>query len=132
MWQGGAHLRRGELDEAETVLPLAQTEFNLWSFGAGAGLYLNGFRAIVQLERGDLAGARRTIATVAEHPDDDADGTRYFDNARLAVAAVEGVAPARLLEMADAHATRHRRALNPAYNPWREYKIRAGQARQAR
>jgi DNA-binding CsgD family transcriptional regulator len=125
MWQGGAHLRRGELDEAETVLPLAQSEFNLWSFGAGAGLYLNGFRAIVQLERGELESARRSLAAVAEHPDDGADGTRYFDNARLAVAAVEGVDPARLLEMADAHATRHRRVLNPAYNPWREYRIRA-------
>jgi DNA-binding CsgD family transcriptional regulator len=125
MWQGGAHLRRGELDEAETVLPLAQSEFNLWSFGAGAGLYLNGFRAIVQLERADLASARRSLAAVTEHPDDDADGTRYFDNARLAVAAVEGVDPARLLELAEAHAARHARVLNPAYNPWREYKIRA-------
>ncbi|HXF32042.1 MAG TPA: AAA family ATPase [Solirubrobacterales bacterium] len=125
MWQGGAHLRRGELGEAETVLPLAQSEFNLWSFGAGAGLYLNGFRAIVQLERGDLAGARESLAAVAEHPDDDADGTRYFDNARLAVAAVEGVAPEQLLQMADAHAARHARVLNTAHNPWREYKIRA-------
>jgi DNA-binding CsgD family transcriptional regulator len=125
MWQGGAHLRRGELDEAETVLPLAQSEFNLWSFGAGAGLYLNGFRAIVQLERGDLAAARESIAAVAEHPEDDSDGARYFDNARLAVAAVEKVAPERLLQMADDHAARHARVLNPAYNPWREYKIRA-------
>jgi len=125
MWQGGAHLRRGELDEAETVLPLAQSEFNLWSFGAGAGVYLNGFRAIVQLERNDLASARRSIAAVTERPDDDSDGTRYFDNARLAVAAVEGVDPERLLEMADAHAARHARVLNPAYNPWREYKVRA-------
>jgi DNA-binding NarL/FixJ family response regulator len=124
MWQGGAHLRRGELEEAETVLALARSEFNLWSFGAGAGVYLNGFRAIVQLERGDLAGARESIAAV-ERPDDDADGTRYFDNARLAVAAVEGIAPERLLEMADAHAARHARVLNPAYSPWREYKVRA-------
>jgi DNA-binding CsgD family transcriptional regulator len=125
MWQGGAHLRRGELDEAETVLPLAQSEFNLWSFGAGAGLYLNGFRAIVQLERGELAAARESLAAIAEHPDDDSDGARYFDNARLAVAAVEKVPPERLLQMADAHAARHARVLNPAYNPWREYKIRA-------
>ncbi|MBS1892550.1 MAG: AAA family ATPase, partial [Actinobacteria bacterium] len=125
MWQGGAHLRRGELDEAETVLPLAQSEFNLWSFGAGSGVYLNGFRAIVQLERGDLEGARASLAKVGDHPGDDSDGTRYYDNARLAVAAVEGVAPERLLEMAEDHATRHARVLNPAYNPWREYKIRA-------
>jgi DNA-binding CsgD family transcriptional regulator len=125
MWQGGAHLRRGELDEAETVLPQAQSEFNLWSFGAGAGLYLNGFRAIVQLERGDLAAARESLAAVTEYPDDGSDGARYYDNARLAVAAVEGVAPQQLLEMADAHAARHARAHNPAYNPWREYKIRA-------
>ena len=125
MWQGGAHLRRGELDEAETLLPQAQGEFNLWSFGAGAGLYLNGFRAIVQLERGELEAARRSLAVVTEHPENDADGTRYFDNARLAVAAVEKVAPERLLEMAEAHAARHARVLNPAYNPWREYKIRA-------
>jgi DNA-binding CsgD family transcriptional regulator len=125
MWQGGAHLRRGELDEAETVLPQAQSEFNLWSFGAGAGLYLNGFRAIVQLERGDLAAARASLAAVAEHPDDASDGTRFYDNAMLAVSAVEGIAPERLLELADAHATRHARVLNPAHNPWREYKIRA-------
>lgn len=125
MWQGGAHLRRGELDEAETVLPLAQSEFNLWSFGAGAGVYLNGFRAIVQLERGDLEGARASLAAASEHPGDDSDGTRYYDNARLAVAAVEGIPPERLLEMAEQHAARHARVLNPAYNPWREYKIRA-------
>jgi DNA-binding CsgD family transcriptional regulator len=125
MWQGGAHLRRGELDEAETMLPQAQGEFNLWSFGAGAGLYLNGFRAIVQLERGDLAAAQESIAAVGEPPDDASDGARYFDNARLAVAAVEGIAPQRLLEMAEEHAARHARVLNPAYNPWREYKIRA-------
>jgi DNA-binding CsgD family transcriptional regulator len=125
MWQGGAHLRRGELEEAETALPLAQSEFNLWSFGAGAGLYLNGFRAIVQLERGELASARASLAAAAEHPEDASDGTRYYDNARLAVAAVEGTQPERLLEMAEAHAALHARVLNPAYNPWREYKVRA-------
>lgn len=125
MWQGGAHLRRGELDEAETVLPMAQSEFNLWSFGSGAGLYLNGFRAIVQLERGELAAARGSIAAVTDYPGDGADGTRYYDNARLAVATVDGVEPQRLLEMAEAHAVRHARVLNPAYNPWREYKVRA-------
>jgi DNA-binding CsgD family transcriptional regulator len=125
MWQGGAHLRRGELDEAETVLPQAQGEFNLWSFGAGAGLYLNGFRAIVQLERGDLEAARRSLAAASEHPGNDSDGTRYYDNARLALAAVEKVAPEQLLRMAEEHAVRHARVLNPAYNPWREYKIRA-------
>jgi DNA-binding CsgD family transcriptional regulator len=125
MWQGGAHLRRGELDEAETVLPLAQSEFNLWSFGAGAGLYLNGFRAIVQLERGELAAARETLAAVTEYPGDASDGARFYDNARLAVAAVEGVGPEQLLALAEEHAVRHARVQNPAHNPWREYKVRA-------
>src|SRR6201994_3074224 len=77
MWQGGAHLRRGELEEAETALPLAQSEFNLWSFGAGAGLYLNGFRAIVQLERGDLAAPRESLPAVTEHPDAPSDAPRF-------------------------------------------------------
>ncbi len=126
MWHGAALLRSGDLEEAESLLVQARQEFNAWSFGAGAGLYLAGFRSLAQLERGDLDAARATLAAVAENaPDDDADGTRYFDNGRLALAAADGTAPERLIELADAHAARHARVLNPAYNPWREHKVEA-------
>jgi DNA-binding NarL/FixJ family response regulator len=126
MWHGAALLRGGDLEEAETLLAQARREFNAWSFGAGAGLYLAGFRSLAQLERGDLDAARATIAAVdGKVPDDAADGTRYFDNGRLALAAADGTAPERLLELAEAHAARHARSLNPAYNPWREYKVEA-------
>jgi DNA-binding NarL/FixJ family response regulator len=125
MWHGATLLRRGDLDEAESLLVQARGEFNVWSFGAGAGLYLAGFRSLTQLERGDLAGAVETIAAIGEPPDDGADGTRYFDNGRLAVAAADGTPAERLLELADAHAARHARILNPAYSPWREVKVEA-------
>jgi DNA-binding CsgD family transcriptional regulator/tetratricopeptide (TPR) repeat protein len=125
MWQGAALLRSGDLDEAESRLAQARQEFNVWSFGAGAGLYLAGFRAIAQLERGDTDAAQATIAAVGEPPDDAADGTRYFENGRLAVAAADGTAPERLLALADAHAARHARIQNPAYSPWREHKVDA-------
>jgi DNA-binding NarL/FixJ family response regulator len=126
MWHGAALLRSGDLDEAESLLAQAGREFNSWSFGAGAGLYLAGFRSIAQLERGDTGAAQATIAAVAdEAPDDAADGTRYYDNGRLAVAAADGTAPELLLELVDAHAARHAPVPNPAYNPWREYKVEA-------
>jgi DNA-binding NarL/FixJ family response regulator len=129
MWQGAALLRSGDLEEAESLLAQARGEFNVWSFGAGAGLYLAGFRSLAQLERGDLAAARETLATLVEAlgaaPDDDADGTRYFDNGRLAVAAADGTPPEALLELAEAHGERHARVLNPAYSPWREFKVEA-------
>lgn len=126
MWHGAALLRSGDLEEAESLLVQARQEFNAWSFGAGAGLYLAGFRSLSQVERGDLDAARATLAAVAENaPDDDADGTRYFDNGRLALAAADGTAPERLIELADAHAERHARVLNPAYSPWREHKVEA-------
>jgi DNA-binding NarL/FixJ family response regulator len=125
MWHGATLLRRGDLDEAESLLVQARGEFNVWSFGAGAGLYLAGFRSLTQLERGDLAGAAETIAAIGEPPDDAADGTRYFENGRLAVAAADGTPAERLLDLADAHAARHARILNPAYSPWREVKVEA-------
>ena len=107
------------------MLLQARDEFNAWSFGAGAGIYLAGFRSLTQVERGDLAAARETIAAIVDPPEDDADGTRYFDNGRLALAAADGTAPERLVELADAHAARHARVLNPAYSPWREVKVEA-------
>jgi DNA-binding CsgD family transcriptional regulator len=129
MWQGAALLRSGDLEEAESLLAQARGEFNVWSFGAGAGLYLAGFRSLAQLERGDLAAARETIAALPEAlggvPEDDSDGTRYFDNGRLAVAAADGTAPEALLALAEAHGERHARVLNPAYNPWREFAVEA-------
>jgi DNA-binding CsgD family transcriptional regulator len=112
--------------EAVSLLNEARHEFNVWSFGAGAGLYLGGFLGLAQLERGDLEAARATLAAVEENAAAGAaDGTRYFDNARLALAAAEGTAPEHLIEMADAHASRHARVTNPAYNPWREHKVEA-------
>ncbi|MBS1678728.1 MAG: AAA family ATPase [Actinobacteria bacterium] len=126
MWHGAALLRTGDLEEAESRLTEARREVKVWSFGANTEIYLSGFRALVQVERGDLEAARTTIAAIAdEASDDDADGTRYFDNARLALAAADGTAPERLIELADIHAARHRRVPNPAYNPWREYKVEA-------
>ncbi|HJZ38154.1 MAG TPA: LuxR C-terminal-related transcriptional regulator, partial [Solirubrobacterales bacterium] len=129
MWQGAALLRSGDLEEAESLLAQARGEFNVWSFGAGAGLYLAGFRSLAQLERGDLAAARETLAALPEAlggvPEDDSDGTRYFDNGRLAVAAADGTPPEALLALAEAHGERHARVLNPAYNPWREFKVEA-------
>jgi DNA-binding NarL/FixJ family response regulator len=125
MWQGAALLRSGDLDEAESLLAQARREFNSWSFGAGAGLYLAGFRSLAQLERGDLEAAKETLAAVGEPPDDASDGVRYFDNGRLAVAAADGTEPERLIELADAHAARHARVQNPAYSPWREHKVEA-------
>lgn len=129
MWQGAALLRSGDLEEAESLLAQARGEFNVWSFGAGAGLYLAGFRSLAQLERGDLAAARETLAAPAETlggvPEDDSDGTRYFDNARLAVAAADGTPAEALLALAEAHGERHARVPNPSYNPWREFKVEA-------
>ena len=125
MWQGAALLHSGDLEEAESLLAQARREFNAWSFGAGAGIYLAGFRSLAQLERGELTTAQETLAAVADPPDNAADGTRSFDNGRLAVAAADGTAPERLIELADAHAARHARVLNPAYNPWREHKVEA-------
>jgi DNA-binding NarL/FixJ family response regulator len=129
MWQGAALLRSGDLEKAESLLAQARSEFNVWSFGAGAGLYLAGFRSLAQLERGDLAAARETLAALPQAlgavPEDDSDGTRYYDNGRLAVAAADGTAPEALLELAEAHGERHARVLNPAYSPWREFKVEA-------
>ncbi len=126
MWRGFTYLWRGELEDAEETLELARSEFNEWSFGAGAGHYLNGFLAPTQLERGDLAGARASLDR-AERPaeGDNSDGARYWGNANLLVMQAEAGAPEEIVAAADAFAAQHARVLNPVTSCWRPVKAAA-------
>jgi DNA-binding CsgD family transcriptional regulator/tetratricopeptide (TPR) repeat protein len=126
MWRGAAHLWRGELEEAEEMLRLARREFDVWGFGTAADHWVAGFLAVVELERGDVGGARATLERAGRpRPDDSGDGARYWGNADLLVLEAEHVAPEALVGAADAFAEQHARVRNPVTSWWRPAKVGA-------
>ena len=89
MWNGQAQLYAGDLDDADDSLAAAAREFVLYGYSNNATLYLEGFRAQLELERGDLAAARHALRE--EDPSDvPTDGSRYRLGAEIAVRLAEG------------------------------------------
>jgi DNA-binding CsgD family transcriptional regulator len=77
LWRGYSLYRHGELADAETSLRGALEELTLWNAGAEGGVHHAAFLSAVLRERGDLAGARRSLQAV-EDPGDASDAARYW------------------------------------------------------
>jgi DNA-binding CsgD family transcriptional regulator len=77
LWRGYALYRRGELADAESSLRGALEELTLWSAAAEGRAHHAAFLSAVLRERGDLAGARRSLEAV-EDPGDASDAARLW------------------------------------------------------
>jgi DNA-binding CsgD family transcriptional regulator len=122
MWRAWALGRRGDLVEAEQELQPARDELLRWGFGEWVLDYVGAFLALVLVERGDLAGARRALPPA--EPPADPEGLRYWLLAKLVLLVAEGRSD-QAVEVADAFPSRCSFADNPAAAPWRSLKARA-------
>jgi ATP/maltotriose-dependent transcriptional regulator MalT len=77
LWRGYAHLRRGELDDAEESLQNGLEEFRLLGSAQEPQGHHAAFLSAVLRERGDLDGARRTLEAVPA-PLGTSDSARYW------------------------------------------------------
>lgn len=123
--QGSQWLARGELLEAEDCLRQAIAEQaslyeSAWSAATPS---VAAFLTHVLIERGDITGARRTIATAgAPQPGSTADA--LCRHARIAVLLAEEKWQ-QAADAADAFAAVTPRIVNPSLAPWRSLKARA-------
>jgi DNA-binding SARP family transcriptional activator/predicted negative regulator of RcsB-dependent stress response len=121
-WEGVWRWRRGELAEAKALISEAHEQDRMWG-GSGVGLaYSYGALVAIDLDRGDLAGARALLDAAP-------DGARHGDGGRLL-----RLAGARVL-VGEARFAEALRTLdeitdpvgvvNPAFNPWRRVRAAA-------
>ncbi len=114
----------GDLDDADEALAAASREFVLYGYAINAMLYLAGFRAQLELERGDLAAARRALRP--EDVDDrSTDGGRYWLGGEIAVRLAEGRDEDVLAAVDDYERRYGELAPNPATIHWRGARARA-------
>lgn len=118
---GFTRYRWGELVEAEGAFRTAIDEFALWGSGPALGsTEAVAFLAGVLRERGDLAGARRTLEH-ARDPGDRSDNARYWVDSRLELLVAEGRFQ-EAVDVADDFAQRFAYLHNPIDTPWRQHK----------
>jgi DNA-binding CsgD family transcriptional regulator len=128
LWQGYAHLRWGELPEAEQLLKVAIEEAELWGSGTRGSTvsgYENAFLASTLVERGDIAGARAALerqGTPREDQIDDASNFMRWSTVEVLLAegrAEEALAVGDEYEQTAAH------LLCPGWAAWRSLKAEA-------
>jgi DNA-binding CsgD family transcriptional regulator len=117
-WRGFAMLRRGELDEAETLVREALAGFPTWAPVSIGPVFCAGWLARVLLERGDVAGAARELAA---HDDLSvaAEAARRWRRAHADVLVAQGEF-AQALEVTSESSELHAFAENPANDTWRQ------------
>ncbi len=121
-WEGVWRWRRGELAEAKALISEAHEQDRMWG-GSGVGLsYSYGALVGIDLDRGDLDGARALLGAA---PDD----ARHGDGGRLLrlVSAGMLVGDGRFVEaLAALDDIRDPvGVVNPAFNPWRRVRAAA-------
>ena len=127
LWQGYAHLRWGELPEAQQMLKLAVEEAELWGMGTrGATVsgYENAFLASTQVELGDLKGAREALERQGPIGDSAADATNFIRWSTMEVLLAEGRAE-EALELGEQYEQKAAHILNPGWAAWRSLKAEA-------
>ena len=118
LWAGYVELRWGQLDEAWTRFAAAAESGALWGSGARVDRVPPAFIAEIQLERGDLAGARATLeASTSELIPGSYDGG-LWQHAEIQLLTAERRLD-EALERALAFGEAIGRMDNPAVFPWR-------------
>ena len=124
LWSGRTLLWRGELREAQERLESANERFAEWGRTRSRVTYGPAFLGAVRLLRGDLAGARSTLAE-GQADDDGSDGYAQLVRTRVELLLEEGDFAAALeltyrLEQQDATI-----ASFPGWLPWRSQRALA-------
>lgn len=118
LWNGITMIRRGELAEAEELLRAGRNELKLWGVQPVDGAYFTSTLALVRLERGDVEGARRELATAPDPRYDAYDAAHLWRRSEVEVLLAEG-RDEEALERAEAYGLIVGRVVNPAWAPWR-------------
>jgi DNA-binding CsgD family transcriptional regulator len=128
LWQGYAHLRWGELPEAEQLLKVAIEEAELWGSGTRGSTvagYENAFLASTLVERGDVAGAREVIERQGRPGADMIDDASNFMRwSTMEVLLAEGRAE-EALEVGEEYERTAAHILCPGWAAWRALKAEA-------
>ncbi len=118
LWRGWTWLQRGELADAENSLRSALEGTLLVGDQYGVGMdYVSAFLSRVLLERGDLAGARMTLANRG-NPSPGSDGDTLGRRSEIELLLAEGQW-AQALTAAEAYRARLGSVDNVAWAPWR-------------
>jgi DNA-binding CsgD family transcriptional regulator len=127
LWQGYAHLRWGELPEAEQLLKVAVEEAELWGSGTRGSTvagYENAFLASTQVERGDVQGARQTLERQGPLGDGADDATNFMRWSTMEVLLAEGRAE-EALAVGEQYEQTAAHVLCPGWAAWRSLKAEA-------
>src|SRR3954469_17409778 len=120
LWRGFTLFWRGDLVDAEELTRAAYDQGLQWGYGADTLQWNAAILASVLTARGDLAGARRTLARASEQGNA-SDGARYWCNARLELLVAEGRWE-QTVEAADEYMARFSHHRNPAGARWASLK----------
>ena len=123
LFYGVTLLWRGDLAGAFAMLATGQDEFTSWGFGASGAVYLDAHLALVALERGDLATARRALERnrAGQRATDD---LRFWLGADLQVLLAEGRL-AEAMSTAEALELQFGAYTSPAAGRWRSFQALA-------
>jgi DNA-binding SARP family transcriptional activator/DNA-binding CsgD family transcriptional regulator len=123
LWRGFTLLWHGDLFEAESLLKQAWASFDLFGYGTHAALYRSAFEAWVELERGNLDGARTALRDGFDIREN-ADGLRWWLETRMQVLVEEG-RHEEALDAADELAARFASMSHPPGSRWRVLRAQA-------
>ena len=123
LWRGFTHLWHGDLREAESMLAQAWASFDLFGYGFHAGAYRSAFQAWIRLERGDIAGARESLA-LGEDYGGFADGLRFWLEVGVQLLFEEG-RHEEAIAAADEIPARFPHSHGPPASRWRVFKAQA-------
>jgi DNA-binding CsgD family transcriptional regulator len=120
LWGGWTNLRWGNLVEAEESLAAAAEETLLWSPRSGTSEWPAAFLCETRVERGDLAGARRALAT-GQVFNPRSHGADFWRGSRAELLLHEGRLD-EALEACSEYCDHLDPRTNPSPHPWRSFR----------
>ena len=123
LWRGWALMVQGDLAEAEQSEREALDETRLWGSALPVANYPVAFLALIQVERGDLAGAADTLAG-SDDPGPGPETGHLWFRSRLELDLAQGH-PEAVLAGIDEYRLRLGTITNPVWAPWRSLQTRA-------
>ena len=125
LWEGFWQWRRGELEAALASLAAALDQDRLWGGTRVGEPFARAFQIGCELDRGDLAAARRAADAFADGAAF-GEGGRVYQQAVARLLVAEGRCDEALVVLGSPQPTENGIAIvNPAWNPWRSIKAAA-------